>query len=215
MEPSCLAVFRDEMQRDAAQQPRCEADAAELLSLGGVLREAEVELPKLDGKAIVWGHCHHKATGGIEPGIEDAERTHGAGRRRSQGRMLRPGRVLGFATGKYDISMQCGEVGLLPAVRKADPSTMIIANGFSCKTQLDESNVGRHALHMGEVMRIARMLGGLGVNGKFPEQLRAPKPEPSRRVKIARRAAVVGLCAGAALAGATLATSMRQTDESR
>src|SRR5438067_6911539 len=89
----------------------------------------------------------------------------------------------GFAPGKYDLSMKCGEVGWLPAARNADASTMIVANGFSCKTQLDESDVGRHALHMGEVMRIARMLGGLGVRGKFPEQLRARKPEPSTRVK--------------------------------
>jgi len=120
----------------------------------------------------------------------------------------------GFAPGHYDISMKCGEVGLLPAVRDADPSTMIIANGFSCKTQLDESDAGRHALHMAEVMRIARMLGGLGVRGKFPEQLRASKPQPSKRVKFARRAAVVGICAGAALAGATVAASMRQSNGS-
>ena len=56
----------------------------------------------------------------------------------------------GFEEGKYDISRQCGEVGFLPAVRKADPETYIVADGFSCKTQLEQSGIGRQgAAHRG------------------------------------------------------------------
>lgn len=215
MEPSSLAVFRDEMQRILPNNQDAKRMQQNCYHWAEFFDKQHVELPKLDGKAILWGHCHHKATGGIGPELKMLKEHMGLDAAEAKGGCCGLAGSFGFAPGKYDISMQCGEVGLLPAARNADPSTMIIANGFSCKTQLNESNVGRHALHMREVMRIARMLGGLGVNGKFPEQLRAPKPEPSRRVKIARRAAVVGLCAGAALAGATLATSMWQTDESR
>jgi hypothetical protein len=107
----------------------------------------------------------------------------------------------GFEEGKYDISMQCGEIGLLPAVRNADPSTAIIANGFSCKTQLRESSLGREAMHVAELIRIARKLSVPRMRGASPEMLREPKPEPPRIVKLVRNTATIGIGVLGILAG--------------
>jgi hypothetical protein len=112
----------------------------------------------------------------------------------------------GFETGKYDISMKCGEIGLLPAAREAEQSTVIIANGFSCKTQLEQSNVGRVALHSAEVMRIARKLGAPRMHGALPERLREKKPAAPLGVKIARVASTVAVAGAVGLAGFGIAS---------
>ena len=65
--------------------------------------------------------------------------------------------------------MLCGEQALLPAVRAADPDTIVIADGFSCKTQIQESDAGRNALHVGQVIKMAREHGPRGYRGGPPE----------------------------------------------
>jgi len=60
----------------------------------------------------------------------------------------------GFESGKYDISMAIGELELLPAVRRAPPDWLIIADGFSCREQVAQGSP-RHALHLAEVLQMA------------------------------------------------------------
>jgi hypothetical protein len=60
----------------------------------------------------------------------------------------------GFEHDKYDISAAIGELELLPAVRKAPPDWLIIADGFSCREQIAQGT-GRHALHLAEVLQMA------------------------------------------------------------
>lgn len=59
--------------------------------------------------------------------------------------------AFGFEAGKYAVSVQCGERVLLPAIRAADPETIVIANGFSCREQIRQLT-GRHALHLAEAL---------------------------------------------------------------
>ena len=62
----------------------------------------------------------------------------------------------GFEKGKYDISLECGKQAYLPAARRAAPETLIVANGFSCQTQLEDApGTDRTALHLAQVMRLA------------------------------------------------------------
>jgi hypothetical protein len=63
--------------------------------------------------------------------------------------------------------MDCGEQALLPAVRGAGPDTLVVAGGFSCKTQIADSGTGRHALHLAEVMKAARE-GAPAAGGPVP-----------------------------------------------
>jgi Fe-S oxidoreductase len=61
----------------------------------------------------------------------------------------------GFEAGeKYEMSMKAGERVLLPKVREASPDTLVVADGFSCRTQI-EHGTARRALHLAEVIHMA------------------------------------------------------------
>ena len=67
----------------------------------------------------------------------------------------------GFEAGdKYEVSVKAGERVLLPRVREAGPETLIVADGFSCRTQI-EQGTGRRALHLAEVLAMALHPEGL------------------------------------------------------
>ena len=62
--------------------------------------------------------------------------------------------AFGFEKEKYDLSIAIGELELLPAVRNASPETLLIADGFSCREQIEQST-GRKTMHLAEVIRMA------------------------------------------------------------
>ena len=74
--------------------------------------------------------------------------------------------------------------------------SLVVANGFSCKTQVEQGNTGRRALHVAQVMQLAREHGPEGPPGPKPERHAAGRPKPSP----ARRAARIGVFALAASA---------------
>jgi Fe-S oxidoreductase len=155
LEPSCVAVFRDELpalfpdDENALRLSRQTYHLSEFL----VRRAPSFNPPVLRRKALVHGHCHHKAVMsfgdeiallqqlGLELDILDAGCCGMAG-------------AFGFESEHYDISMRCGERVLLPAIRGAAQETLIIADGFSCREQI-EQGTGRHALHLAEVLALA------------------------------------------------------------
>ena len=87
-------------------------------------------------------------------------------------------------------------------MRDASPETLIIANGFSCKNQI-EAATQRRALHLAQVLAMARESGPEGVPGPHPERAYVGvRPEPSPLLRVARVAAVFGLGALALGSGA-------------
>jgi FAD/FMN-containing dehydrogenase/Fe-S oxidoreductase len=192
IEPSCVAVFKDELPKllandeDAARLARQSSHLADFL-LDRV--EQGWEPASLSGLALLHGHCHHRATGGVEGEQELLERI---------GLQVEPLQTTccgmagswGFEADHYELSMQIARSSLLPALRTAPPDALVVADGFSCKTQVEQSGIGRHALHVAQVLQLARD-GRVG----------AP-PEPTRG-KRARRVAALGgvVVAGAAAAG--------------
>jgi hypothetical protein len=106
--------------------------------------------------------------------------------------------------------MDVGELGLLPKVRELDAETIVVADGFSCKTQIELGSTGRRALHVAQVLKLAREHGASGPSGARPERLYyevRPKPSLSRR---AARAAV--LTGAAALALGFVSATMRRRE---
>jgi Fe-S oxidoreductase len=202
MEPSCVAVFKDELGKllphddDATRLRRNVYHFAEFFTA------FDIEPPPLHRNALVWGHCHHRATGGTDPEHELLKRM-GVQVQPLAGGCCGLAGSWGFEDGKYDISLECGEQALLPAVRSADQDMIIIADGFSCKTQIEQAGTGRGALHLAQVMKLAREHGPGGPGSGLPEHpfnhLR-PKPGIGRR---ARRLAAVGASV-AALGAAAL-----------
>ena len=209
MEPSCLAVFRDEMPKLLPNNQDAARMRENCYHWAEFFEKHNVPVPKLEGKAVVWGHCHHKATGGINGEMKLLRERMGLDAHEAKGGCCGLAGSWGFESGKYDISMQCGEIGLLPAVREAAPSTVVIANGFSCKTQLDEAKLGRHALHAGEVMRIAQKLGSPRISAEYPERLRGKKPQPAPRDRAFRAGVLVGVAAAAVAAYKTFSRLMQ------
>jgi Fe-S oxidoreductase len=65
----------------------------------------------------------------------------------------------GFEQGHHEIFLQCDEQAPLPAVPDADRETIVIANGFSCKTQIEQGDTGRRALHVAQAIKMAREHG--------------------------------------------------------
>ncbi len=194
LEPSCLAVFRDEL---IDLFPHDE-DARRLSKQSFLLSEfLEHEVsgyvpPALHRKAIVHGHCHHKAIMGMS--AEEAVLTKmGLDYQVLDSGCCGMAGAFGFQRGKqYDVSIKAGERVLLPAVRAAAGDTLIITNGFSCREQIAQTTM-RHALHLAQVLQMAMREGPTGPSG-LPESGYLPEPARSDRT--------AGMLAGA---GAMLA----------
>ena len=200
MEPSCLAVLKDELTKMLPYDDDAERLRRTAFHFGEFFEKFELDVPHYGGKALLWGHCHHRATGGVDTEQQVLERM-GAEVDAVTGGCCGLAGSWGFEKGKYDISLECGEQALLPAVRQADASTVIVANGFSCQTQIEQAGTGRHALHLAEVMALARHRAP--TEGDTPEaQLSAALPRPARGRRVARTAAPLAAAAAAALATA-------------
>jgi FAD/FMN-containing dehydrogenase/Fe-S oxidoreductase len=155
MEPSCVAVFRDELPNLLPDDDDARRLSRQVVLLSEFLRDRGWEPPKLTGsRAIVQRHCHHQAVMGfdgdrwmleqlgLDVDILDSGCCGMAG-------------SFGFEAGqKYEVSQKAGERVLLPAVRRAAPDTLVIADGFSCRTQI-EQGTGRKALHVAQVIELA------------------------------------------------------------
>jgi hypothetical protein len=110
----------------------------------------------------------------------------------------------GFESDKYEISRACGERALLPAVRKQPSDALVLADGFSCRTQIAQLTE-RHALHLAEALKLAIEHGPDGPNRtQRPETAIAERRE--RLLARAKRRAATGL--GLMTLGAALAVAM-------
>jgi Fe-S oxidoreductase len=204
MEPSCLAVFKDELGKLLPHDDDAQRLARNAYHFGEFFTAFNIEAPHLERDALVWGHCHHRATGGMSPEHQLLKRM-GVTVQPLQGGCCGLAGSWGFENGKYDISLQCGEQALLPAVRSAEPDTVIVADGFSCKTQIEQAGTGRGALHVAQVIKMAREHDADGYRGEFAEQLyNHARPGPGRGRR-ARRLATVGVSVAALAAGAAFA----------
>ena len=204
MEPSCLAVFKDELKRVLPHDD----DGTRLLNnayhFGEFFDTFDIEPPQLHGKALMWGHCHHRATGGMEPEQRVLEKM-GLDVESLKGGCCGLAGSWGFERGKWEISVDCGEQKLLPAVREASSDTVVVADGFSCKTQIeDASGTKRRALHVAQVMAMARDTWSVGASTGLPEDAYyGKKPLPSWARRVTRTIGPLAMAAGAAALGAS------------
>lgn len=154
LEPSCCSVFRDELHNLFPESPSARNLANNTFTLSEFLEKKlpDYQPPKLNRQAIVQGHCHHKAIMRMkdEKALMDKMQLHY--------HVLDSGccgmaGAFGYEKGKYKVSIACGERSLLPEVRKAPVSTVIMADGFSCKEQITQET-NRRALHLAEVLSL-------------------------------------------------------------
>ncbi len=200
LEPSCVAVFKDELtnlfpnDEDARRLNEQTFIFSEFLEK----KAEDYQPPKLGRKAVVHGHCHHKAI----MGMSDEEKV--LAKLGLDYEVLDSGCCgmagsWGYEKGDhYEVSMKAGERVLLPAVRSADKDALIVTGGFSCRSQIEEAT-DRRALHVAQVMQMA-LRNGSGPPEDYPESGFFEKKPSRPRV---RSAALLG--AGAVLTGGALA----------
>ncbi len=155
LEPSCLAVFRDEMMGlfpndwNAKRLHRQTFTISEFLQKDGVANS----IPKFSRKLLVHGHCHHKAVMTMQA-EEQMYKQLGSDYRVLESGCCGMAGSFGFEEGHYQVSAACGERVLLPEVRNADRDTIVVADGFSCREQISQMT-RRKSRHTAEVLRMA------------------------------------------------------------
>ncbi len=158
LEPSCLATLRS----DAAElldDPRVAAVARNTRTLAELLTDLPGWTPPdLTGtEVVVQPHCHHASVLGWEADARLLART-GASVTRVDGCCGLAGNF-GVERGHYEVSVAVAETHLLPAVRAAAPGAVVLADGFSCRTQLDDL-AGVGSMHLAELLN--RPVGAVG-----------------------------------------------------
>ena len=201
LEPSCVAVFRDELLNLFPHDQRAQALSKQTFLLSEFLEtnSHNAPLPQLPRKALLHGHCHHKSIMKMTAeesllhriGIDFAAPAPGC---------CGMAGSFGFErdNDKYDISQAIGELELLPAVRKAPADWLVIADGFSCREQIAQGT-NRRALHLAEVLQMA-LDPSAESNDPYPESARFRQQDSDIRSSMTR----AGLGLGALAAGSLL-----------
>jgi Fe-S oxidoreductase len=109
--------------------------------------------PDLTGtQVLVQPHCHHASVLGWEADARLLART-GATVTRVDGCCGLAGNF-GVERGHYEVSVAVAETHLLPALRAAAPGTVVLTDGFSCRTQLEDL-AGGGSMHLAELLDLA------------------------------------------------------------
>ncbi len=153
LEPSCASVFKDELTNLFPHEDAAQRLSRQVILFPDFLDKIGYQPGKLKGKAVVHGHCHHKAlwsmspeqrlltAAGLETAVLDAGCCGLAG-------------SFGYEAGHHDLSVQIGERALFPKVRAAEPDTIVVSDGFSCRQQIAHGTP-RRAMHTAEVLAMA------------------------------------------------------------
>ena len=155
LEPSCVAVFRDELFNLFPHDERAQALSRQTFLLSEFLEThaKDFPFPRLDRKALLHGHCHHKSLMKMTAEESVLHRLGIDFQSPAPGCCGMAG-SFGFEPDKYEFSIAIGELELLPAVRRAPADWLIIADGFSCREQIAQGTP-RRALHLAEVLQMA------------------------------------------------------------
>jgi FAD/FMN-containing dehydrogenase/Fe-S oxidoreductase len=150
LEPSCTAALRQDAPELLEGNGLATAAAASTYTFAEFLQQSGWRPPQVGGEALVQPHCHQHAVlgfdadqavmraAGITPTVPDAGCCGLAGN-------------FGFEPDHYALSQAVGERVLLPAVRSADPETHVLADGFSCRTQITHGT-DRRPLHLAQLL---------------------------------------------------------------
>ena len=154
LEPSCLAVFRDELPNLFPDDDGARRLSKQSMLLAEFLATVPgYRPPRLAGRVMVHGHCHQKALAQMDDERALLEQTGAEVEVLDAGCCGMAG-SFGFEADHYDVAVAAGELALLPAVRAAAADTVIVADGFSCREQIAQCTT-RRAVHLADVLRSA------------------------------------------------------------
>ncbi len=201
LEPSCVAVFRDELVNLFPNDENAQRLSKQTYLLSEFL-ESKVknyQPPQLHRKAVVHGHCHHKSIMGMGPEQAVLKKLGLDFELLDSGCCGMAG-SFGFEKDHYDVSIKCGERVLLPAVRNADKDTLIITDGFSCREQIAQTT-DRQGLHLAQIIQMALHEDRTGWAGAYPEAEYIPQSAQQSPPKLG---VALGMSAGIMLIGSAV-----------
>ncbi|ALG08757.1 FAD-binding and (Fe-S)-binding domain-containing protein [Kibdelosporangium phytohabitans] len=149
MEPSCTVALHTDVPR-LLGTPAAHRTAGRVRTFAQLLVEHGYQPPVLAAKSISQTHCHQHADTGT---AADAELLGRAGVDNTAIPASCCGLAgnFGFEREHYQVSVAAAEQATLPAVRAAGDDTAVLADGFSCRTQIAQLT-GRSALHLAELL---------------------------------------------------------------
>jgi FAD/FMN-containing dehydrogenase/Fe-S oxidoreductase len=200
LEPSCVAVFRDELTNLFPHDARAQALSKQTFLLSEFLEQKltpGATLPQLNRKALLHGHCHHKSIMKMTA-EESLLRRLGIDFSSPAPGCCGMAGSFGFHAEHYGIAQAIGELELLPAVRQAPADWLIIADGFSCREQIAQSTP-RHALHLAEVLQMALHPSALDKDDPYPESRAEREHGLEVKASMQRTGITVGALAAAGL----------------
>jgi FAD/FMN-containing dehydrogenase/Fe-S oxidoreductase len=159
LEPSCLLTLRDELLSLRSDDTAKSVSAQALLFEEFLVREAEagrLQLPlgPVAAKALVHGHCHQKSFGAFKPVEQVLRLIPDLKVETIESSCCGMAGAFGYAADTYQASIDMAELSLLPAVRRADARTLIVADGTSCRHQIADGT-DRAALHVARVLAMS------------------------------------------------------------
>jgi Fe-S oxidoreductase len=153
LEPACASAFKDELLNLYPERNEAKRLSAQVHYVADFIAERIDRFPKFlrGGSALVQPHCHHHAVIGFDREMELLHRLGLEIERPPQGCCGMAG-AFGMANESFDVGRAIGERVLLPRVRELGEETIIVADGFSCREQI-ETHGGRHTMHIVELLR--------------------------------------------------------------
>jgi len=159
LEPSCLLTLRDELLSLRSDEAAKSISAHALLFEEFLVREAgagrlQLPLGPVADKALVHGHCHQKSFGAFTSVEQVLRLVPDLDVETIESSCCGMAGAFGYGADTYQASMAMAELSLLPAVRRADDATLIVADGTSCRHQIKDG-AGRGALHVARVLAMS------------------------------------------------------------
>nr|WP_042191574.1 FAD-binding and (Fe-S)-binding domain-containing protein [Kibdelosporangium sp. MJ126-NF4]CEL20165.1 Glycolate dehydrogenase, subunit GlcD [Kibdelosporangium sp. MJ126-NF4]CTQ97390.1 Glycolate dehydrogenase (EC 1.1.99.14), subunit GlcD [Kibdelosporangium sp. MJ126-NF4] len=149
MEPSCTATLHTDMPR-LLDTPAAHRTASRVRTFAQLLVEHSYQPPVLDARSISQTHCHQHADTGTAADTELLSRA-GVDNTRIPASCCGLAGNFGFERDHYAVSVAAAEQAILPAIRAAEKDTVVLADGFSCRTQITQLT-DRTALHVAELL---------------------------------------------------------------
>ena len=153
LEPACASVFKDELLNLFPNREDARRLSRQTRYIADFVAQSVDRFPRFlkGGSALVQPHCHHHAVIGFGSELALFDHLGLDVERPPQGCCGMAG-GFGMAIETFEVARAIGERVLLPRVRELDPDTIIVADGFSCREQI-EFNGGRKTMHVVELLR--------------------------------------------------------------
>jgi FAD/FMN-containing dehydrogenase/Fe-S oxidoreductase len=159
LEPSCLLTLRDELLSLRSDATAKTIGAHALLFEEFLVREAaagrlRLPLGPVAAKAVVHGHCHQKSFDAFKPVEQVLRLVPDLNVEIIESSCCGMAGAFGYGADTFQTSIKMAELSLLPAIRRADQATLVVADGTSCRHQIKDGT-GRTALHVARVLAMS------------------------------------------------------------